>query len=90
MYGLLNICKRQCELPCNNQTESSTRFPQKLALGLSMGKGLLHQINLTIFIKPWSCQWGHGLKSWVSINTHYALKKPNLYIFITQVNIVMC
>ena len=67
----------------------STGFPQKLALGLSVGKGLLCQINLTTFVRPWSCQWGHGLISGVSINTHYALKMPNLYIFVTQVNI-MC
>ena len=52
-----------------------TRFPQKLALGLSMGKGHLHQINLTTFIRPWSYHWGHAL-----INTLYAVKMPNLYI----------
>ena len=67
-----------------------TGFPQKLALGLSLGKGLLRQINLTVFIRPWSCQWVHGLISGVSINTHYALKMPYLYIFIIEVNIVMC
>ena len=54
-----------------------------------MGKGLLHQIILTIFIRPWSYQWGHGLISGVSINTHYALKMLNLYISIAQVNIVV-
>ena len=77
---------------CDGCTASDTHtgFPQKLALGLSVGKGLLHQINLTIFIRPWSCQRGNGLISGVSINTHYALKMPNLNIFMTQVNIVMC
>ena len=68
--------------------ETYTGFSQKLTLGLSVGKGLSCQINLTTFIRPWSCQWGHGLISGVSINTHYALKMPNLCIFRTQVNIV--
>ena len=75
-------------LPIATKIILSTGVPQKLALGLSVGKGLLRQINLTTFIRPWSCQWGHGLISGVSINTHYALKMPNSYIFITQVNIV--
>ena len=57
-----------------------TRFPQKLALGLSVEKGLLHKINLTTFIRPWSYQWGHGLISGVGNNAHYAVKMPNSYI----------
>ena len=59
----------------------ATGFPQKLALGLSVGKGLLRQVNFTTFIRLWSYQWGHGLIYGVGTNTHYAVKMPNLYIF---------
>ena len=53
----------------------------KLALGLSAGKGLLHQINLT-FLRPWPYLWGHGLIFGEDINAHYAVKMPNSYILI--------
>ena len=81
----------------NEFPKKAAGFPQKLALGLSVGKGLFCQINLTTFITPRSHQWGHGLIFGEGINTHYAVKMPNSYPFytfvhskeITQVNIVV-
>ena len=77
--------KFKCLRQVKNIWKTGYRISRELTLGLSVGKGLLRQINLTKFIRPWSIHWGHGLVSGISINTHYALKMLNLYIFITQV-----
>ena len=51
-------------------------------MGLSVGKGLKHKINLAKFIRQWSYQWGYGLIFGEGIDTRYAVKMLNSYTFI--------
>ena len=61
--------------------------------GLIHGQGLLHKINLTIFLTPWSYQWGHGLIFGEGINTPYTEKMLNSYtsytfVYLKQITLV--